>query len=389
MMDGRTDKGSGAPARSARVRWSRWKAHSHVAVWMAAAAAGVLFFVYGAHTGGIPGYVEIVEHPVASLELGRLQSVEVAAGGRVQAGQILARLDASVIDAEVGAAQATYAELQGSVPGMEQVTLQWERQFAGAMSAAAVALDEQRMRQAQDEAEMEVVTRELKRLEPLLERRLVDAATVGAVRARHAALSRSVALYPAALEGLRNRVEETRRQYDDAKAALRLPGRPGPGTNLQAVAQAMTLAGLEARRREYVLRSPSAGTVSQVMFRPGDVIAAGVPVLVVIETPSTRVVGFIPEMNAREAMPGHAVWVERMYGMGRSYPAAVSSMEPAIRGLPGQVNPVPGRVMRGRRIFCELAGPTDLLPGETVQIRLRSPLWAPVLRAIGARVDRP
>lgn len=377
----------GNPMKAPQVRWSRWKSHSHVAVWLAAVVAAILFFAYGAHTGGMPGYVEIVEHPVASLELGRLVSVEAAVGDRVVAGQPLARFDSAVIDSEVGAAEAVHAEMETSVPAPDQMALQWERQFAAAMAAAAAAVDDQRVRQAQEEAELEVVSRELARLEPLLESRLVDAGSVAAVRARHAALSRSVAMYPETIAGLRRRMEETRRQYGEATGAIRIPGRPGTGTNLQAVAQAMTLAGLRARRQEYVLRSPAAGIVSQVMFRPGDAVAAGTPVIVVIETPSTRVIGFIPEINAREAKARQAVSVERMYGLGTSYPATVTSLEPAIRGLPGQVNPVPGRVMRGRRIYCELTGPTDLLPGETVQIRLRSPFWAPLEKVWGWTVN--
>jgi multidrug resistance efflux pump len=374
-----TLKSVGNPHRHPRVLWSRLKAHSHVFVWMAAVVAAVFLFIYSAGTGGMPGYVEIVEHPIASTEVGRVLSIDVAVGDRVLAGQAVAHFDASMIDAELGAESALYEEIRGTVPSPEQTALQLQRQFAAAQGSASATLDEQRLRQTQDQAELEVLTKELERIEPLLAKGLIDASTVSGTRARQAALSKATAMYPQAIASLQQRMEETKRQHQEALDALRgAKGGSGGGTNYQALAQQQRVAGLAARRRECVLCSPSDGVVAQVMFRAGDVVMAGTPVAIVVEQPSARVIGFIPEMNAREAYPGQMVRVERMYGVGVSYGAQVTAMEPAVRGLPGQVNPIPGRVMRGRRVYCHLKEPTDLLPGETVQIRLTTPFWAPV-----------
>jgi len=370
-------KHDGDPCRHPRVVWSRMKAHSHVYVWIAAVVAAVLLFIYGARTGGMPGYVEIVEHPIASTELGRVHSIEVVVGNTVTAGQVVARFDSSLIDAQLGAETAVYEEIRGSVPATEQFELQLQRQFAAALAAASVTLDEQRLRQTQDQAELDVLSKELERLEHLLSQGLLDASTLSGIRSRHAALSKAVAMYPRVIANLQSRMDETRNQSRDALAALRDAHEALEGkTNLQAVAQAQRVTGLEARRRECVLRSPSAGIVSQVMFRPSDVVMAGTPVAIVVERPSARVVGFMPEINAHDAKPGQAVRVVRMYGVGPSYGAKIDAMEPAVRGLPGQVNPVPGRVMRGRRVYCTLDEATDLLPGETVQINVATPFWA-------------
>lgn len=365
----------GDPMRSARVRWSRWKAHSHVAIWLAAAAAGILLFVYGARTGGMTGYVEIVEHPIASIEIGRLQSVDVAVGSRVSAGQVVARLDAAAIDAEIGAAQALLADMESTIPATVQVAFQWQRQFAAAIADAAAAYEEHRRLQSQDEAELQVVNEEIHRLQPLLDKRLIDASVVNELRTRQAVLRKSVALYPEATATLHQRMLDTRQQHEGATRQFSKALGMASATNYQAEAQAMTLAMLQARRREYVLRSPAEGVVSQILLRPGDVIPAGLPVLIVIESPAKRVVGFMPEANSHDASEGQQVWVERMYGLGTMYRATLSAMEPAVRGLPGQVNPVPNRVMRGRRIYCNLDESTDFLPGETVQVRLQAPFW--------------
>lgn len=366
--------------RHPRILWSRWKARSHVAVWLVLTALAGLILIYGVRTGGMPGYVEIVEHPIASLELGRLQTLEVRVGDPVEAGQVVARFDPGVIDAQIQSARAVYEKLQGSVPTPDQTALQLQRQFAAAQSRISALLNEERIRQAQDAAELAVLEKELKRLEPLIEQRLVDMSAVNAVRTRHAVLSNSAALHPALLRGLEQDDAESRRQHGAAEEALQRFSvvRTNGWTNYEAVAQAMLVAGMEARRQEYVLRSPSRGMVSQVMFRPGDVVMAGTPIMVIVEQPPVRIVGFMPEISAHDARLNQPVQVERMYGLGMGYRATVSALEPAVRGLPGQVNPLPGRVIRGRRIYCNLAETTDLLPGETVQIKLVSPFWLQV-----------
>jgi HlyD family secretion protein len=379
-----SDITSANPLGHPRVQWSRWKTRWPLLVWLVAAVAGLFMFLYGAHTGGMAGYVEIVEHPVASLELGRLSTVDVVVGQAVKAGDVVARLDATQIDAEMAAESALREEALVTLPASEQTALQLDRQFAAALASAQTALEEQRLRASQDQAELGVLDRELTRMNELLEKRMIDASAVGVLRARHAALTQAVALYPKSLREMDQRVEETRQQQQAAREALKTAGRTAGGgsTNFVAEVQAHRVAALQARRRECVLTAPAPGIVAQAMFRPGDVVMAGVPILTVVENQARRVIGFVPEISAREAWVGQVVQVERMYGLGRSFPARVSSLEPAVRGLPGQVNPVPGRTMRGRRVICDLDGENDLLPGETVQLRTVWPFWQPLIERV-------
>lgn len=375
---------SAPPQGHPRVRWSRWKAHWPLLVWTGAAVAALALFFYGAHTGGMVGYVEIVEHPIASLELGRLVAVDVVVGQTVKAGDVVARLETAQLDAELAAEEALRQEARVTLPIPEQSALQVERQFALALASAQATLDGLRLQESQDQAELAVLDGELARMNELLEKRLIDASTVSLLRGRHAALTKAMALYPTSIRDQGQRVEETRRQQEAAQAALRTTARSGSGgeTNFQVEVQAQRVAALEARRRECVLKAPGPGVVGQIMIRPGDVVLAGLPILTIVENQARRVIGFLPEINARESKEGQAMWVDRMYGFGESFAAHVTSLEPAVRGLPGQVNPVPGRTMRGRRIICDLDGATDLLPGETVQLRTLNPFWQPLLQWI-------
>lgn len=372
---------SAQPQGHPRVRWSRWKAHWPLLVWLGATVAALALFIYGARTGGMVGYVEIVEHPIASLELGRLVAVDVVVGQAVKAGDVVARLETAQIDAELAAEEVLRQEARVTLPIPEQSALQVERQFASALASSQTTLDGLRLQEAQDKAELGVLEGELTRMNELLAKRLIDASTVGQLRTRQAVLAKAMALYPTSIREQEQRVEETRRQQEAALAALRATARSGSGgsRNFLVEVQAQRVAALEARRRECVLKAPEAGIVGQIMFRPGDVVMAGLPILTIVENQARRVIGFVPEISARDSQVGQAMRVERMYGFGESFAARVTSLEPAVRGLPGQINPVPGRTMRGRRIVCDLDGPTDLLPGETVQLRTLFPFWQPLI----------
>jgi HlyD family secretion protein len=360
------------------VVWSRLSIRWPFLVWLAAAIGAAFMFFYGAHTGGMMGFVEIIEHPIAAVEIGRVADLKVQVGQPVRAGELVARLDTSAVDAEIAAEDALKAEAAVSVPSQDQVALQLERQFGVALATAQAALDDQRIRQAQDAAEAKVLKAELDRLEGLLQQRLIEASVAAQLRARQAALVDALALYETTLPRLEARVAEVLRQQEEARTALR-PAAGGAGTNFLVRAQDERMRSLTARRDQCLLTAPVDGVIGQLHYRPGDVVPAGLPVVTLVESHPANVIALIPEINAREFREGQPVRVERTYGLGQTYPGSIVTLEPAVRGLPGQVTPMPGRVIRGRRAVCRLDGPHDLLPGETVEVRVSLPFWDPVL----------
>jgi HlyD family secretion protein len=319
--------------------------------------------------------VEIVDHSLATLEYGTLTSVHVRIGDVVRPGDLLVEMDTSVLDAEIAVEKALQDEARATLAAQYETALQMDRQFAAAQATATAALDEQRIRAAQESGELKVLGEELKRLENLLARRLIDAAAVNDVRARSAALQQSAGLYPEAIRRLETRVAEVGVQQGALLAATGGGTNGGP-RNYQIEVSQHRIDALQARRAACTLRAPAPAAVSEILQRPGETLAPGVPVITLVEQKARRVIGFLPEMSAHDMRLGDDVTVERTYGLSRLFRARVESLEPAVRGLPGQVNPLPGRTLRGRRVIFELMEDTDLLPGETVQIRTITPLWS-------------
>ena len=216
-------------------------------------------------------------------------------------------------------------------------------------------------------------------------------AIVAPVLARYAALSNASATYPAVIAAYSNKVEgvqERRRAYEqllagqavDPQAAVRKK------TELHLAMLKKEIELLQTRLKGYTLRARHGGTVSQILKDEGDFTLGGEPVVRLVDPKARRIRGFLPETNAHDLdKEKTTALVMRRNGKGDTHAAVVETIEPEVLGLPARVSPIPGQPIRGRRIVFRLLKPTqELLPGETVRIRLHVPF-----RSFGAQRAAP
>lgn len=346
------------PERIVRRRvalWSRMKARWAFYVWVLAIGAAVLMYSHGGEFGGMSGTVEALHEDLAPLETARLLSLDAEVGQPVRAGDVVARMDTSVLDAELAVER-----------------LQAERQFAAAVSRAETELQDARIRQASEAAEAEVLDAELKRLDALLERGLVDAQTVSEIRARRQALVRAQEMYPELVRGLEEEVERSRVRMGAVRDHMGSSGARAEG-DPELAASRERLGLLNMRREAYTLRARCGGTVSAVYQQPGNVVLEGTPIVTIVAAGPRRVVGYLPESNAMAVREGQEAYVSRAAGGFGAVRAKVMAMMPEVAALPMRISPFPDRVYRGRRVMLELVEPNDFLPGESVSIRLSRP----------------
>ena len=120
----------------------------------------------GSPRGRVFGFAEALPEVVSTVETARVASVEVAVGEEVSAGQVIATLDTSVIDAEIGIAKAERAQVEADLQ-MELALI--ERELDADRASVERHLAEQREEQRRAVAEAKVLDGEISRTKQLVE----------------------------------------------------------------------------------------------------------------------------------------------------------------------------------------------------------------------------
>jgi len=358
--------------RFARI-WPRWPFF----VWLLAVLAAIGIYSYGIEFAQLQGVVQTREEQIAPLETARLSAVFISEGDFVTNGQVVAQMNTLLIDAELQIQKAIAIEETGTPAGYTESILRMYSQFRIAASGAETSLHDARRAQAEAIAELDVLTEEIDRMQDLLDRKLMVAEPIARLKARQAALQRSVAMYPELVRAIENQVADASRQArlladlisidddDDPSRAMRKAQLARE--NLMKEEEEL----LSRRREMYTLRATRNGMVSRVFFQAGDVIAAGTPILSVVEQTSDSVVGFLLEGMALNFRLHDRAFVECSSRPGKTFVAEIVALGPEIMGMPGRVAPIRGQPIRGRRIVFRITEEdVDLLPGETVNIRI-------------------
>ncbi|MGQ4661255.1 HlyD family efflux transporter periplasmic adaptor subunit [Lysobacter sp. F6437] len=210
----------------------------------------------------------------------RIVAIEVREGERVEAGQLLLRLD----DDGVGAStRALQAQAEGRRSALEELEA-GPREEAIAQARARLAAVQAQAREA---------SAYYARLRPLGERQLVAAADVDRARAVAADAGAQVRAAQAALDELEHGTRAE--QVEQGEAALR-------AAQAQAAAQEAVLDKLE-------VVAPRAGRVDALPYELGDQAPVGAPlaILLVGDAPHARV--YVPEPIRARVEVGDAVRV--------------------------------------------------------------------------------
>jgi HlyD family secretion protein len=261
----------------------------------------------GAGTGPADTYqgtVELDERVLGFEAAGRVQAVEVARGQVVEAGQILARLDPS-LEELVAAARA--AEAAAAVAQVELV-----REGPRDEDIRATAA---RVRAAQ--AAENLLRRDLERERRLLGQGVTTPALVGE------------------LEGQLERAVAERQSLEHQLRGLREGARRPEIAGAEARARAAQIAHeIEQKRLErYVLRAHEAGTVLDVHAEPGEVVAAGTPVISMADRARPFADVFVPQAELGGIDVGDAARV-RVDAHAQTFGGTVERISPKTEFTP-------------------------------------------------------
>jgi HlyD family secretion protein len=258
---------------------------------VAVAAAGVLLAWRQTQQPRLPdgfavgnGRLEATEVVVASKRPGRIQQILVDEGDVVEKGQIVARIAADDLDAELRAAEAQ----------------------------VAVAREEHNQANAQvaeKETELGFIVKELGRTTTLSRRGLVAKQTF-------------------------DQDEMRKRMAESALAAARAHRQRADASGSAAAAQ---VARVQADIADTVLTSPVAGRVLYRLAEPGEVLPAGGKLLTVIDLVDVYMTVFLPMRDAGRASLGAEARVVLDARPEFSLPATLSFVAPIAQFTPKEV----------------------------------------------------
>jgi len=298
------------------------------------------------------GYVEATEVRLAARVPGRVAEVLVAEGHRVDAGAVVATLSPAEIDlalrrltAERAQADAQLRLLQGGARAEE---IQEAQAQLSAVQSEQRAAEAEQVSAAADEV----------RFEQLLERR------AGSQKQRDDAATRR------ALADARVKVASDRAAAASAALArLRAGARPEEVDAARARVAAVDaqVATLEHDRSETRVVTPVGGIITARLVEPGELIAAGAPVAVVVDLDRAWVNAYVEEPAVPTLRVGETTTVET--DAGDRLVGTVAFVAPRAEFTPRNVQTEAERARLVYRVRIDVDNREGILkPGMPVEV---------------------
>lgn len=215
------------------------------------------------------GRIEAVEIDIATKTAGRVKDILVNEGDFVTAGQVLAQMDTSVLQAQLKQAEA---QKQQAAIGVDTARHQVIQRRAERQAAVSLV--------AQREAEKDAAQKQLSRSEELQARGTTSQQVLDADRAR--------------FESANAAVSAAQAQVAAADAAIATAEAQVVNAQSEVDAAAATIERIQADIDDSTLRSPRDGRIQFRVAQPGEVLAAGGRVLNMVDLSDVYMTFFLP-----------------------------------------------------------------------------------------------
>lgn len=283
----------------------------------------------------VSGNIETVETPLAFQVSGRLVERTVDEGDVVKAGQVVARLDGEDLKRQVALSQAAVDAARAAL-----------RELENGYRKEDVAQAKARLEAASAEARH--LASEDARQEALFQKEVISAREY---EASHTALLAAQAAERQAAE-----------QYALLKRGYRPEQKDQARARLEEAEQALALARTRLGYAELV--SPVSGVVLSRNAEPGEVLAAGAPVVTVGDIHRVYLRAYVEETDLGKVKLGQRVKVTCDSYPGKAFEGRVSFLSPEAEFTPKSVQTTKERVKLVYRIKVDVANPEEeLKPG--------------------------
>jgi HlyD family secretion protein len=258
------------------------------------------------------GRIEATEIDVATKLAGRVDSIYVDEGDFVKAGQPLAKMQVTVLEAQLDEARAQHQQAINNAASVEAQVTQRESDKAAAQAMVA-----------QREAERDAAQRKLARSETLSREGASSMQELDDDRARMRSTDAAVNAAKAQVATAVAAIDATRAQLVAARSMV--------------VAAQATIARVDADIVDSELTAPRDGRVQYRVAEPGEVLAAGGKVLNMVDLSDVYMTFFLPEAIAGKVALGAEVRVVLDAAPNYVIPATVSFVASTAQFTPKTV----------------------------------------------------
>ena len=306
------------------------------------------------------GRIEAVEIDIAAKTAGRVREIPVNEGDFVAAGQVLAKMDTAVLEAQLREAEA---QLRRALIGIETAQSQVTQREAEREAAEAFI--------AQRKAELDAAQRRLARSRELAPKGAVPESKLDDDRAAFEAARAAVAAAEAQAAAAQAAIGQARSNVVAAQAAVE-------------AAQA-TIQRIQADIDDSVLTSPRDGRVQYRVAQPGEVLSPGGVVLNMVDLTDVYMTLFLPTQQAGRVALGAEARLVLDAAPQYVVPAEISFVADVAQFTPKTVETEEERQKLMFRIKARIA--PDLLREHLLQVKTGLPGMAYV--RLDPRVDWP
>lgn len=348
-------------------------------VWLGAAAGAGWLYFGESWRGHALAYDDIREIKVSPSVAGRLATLTVEQGARVEQGQLIAALDSGDLEARIRLARAEVARLKTRVDAEREALIQEQQDRRSQAVVRRISYDSEGRRlrgdleklvtdQSGDRAEADSFTPQIDRLKPLVEGRLITADRLDEMLRKRAVLEKRLAAREEA-------IRDTRREID---AWAKLEPAKLPEQTIEARllpfeqelrSQEAKIAELELDRGKYRILSPVTGFIHVISTRPGEWCSAGQELAQIVVPRPGCMTAYLTDRQVPAVTVGTRATLRPRDRSGTALEGRVSMVGVRIEQVPFRLRSIPTIAEWGRVVSISVDAKSEPLPGEIYDVR--------------------
>jgi multidrug resistance efflux pump len=330
------------------------------------------------------GLASALEYEISSSRTGEVNFLLVDLLDEVDKGQIIARLDDSLLKSEIEISKSVITRLQAELAATRTRTLarnvekmsEWQsdlHEFQIDTDQHRLDALELRVAIESDRIESQRVLLDLQRAEKLLDTNITAKSDYDNQFHLHKQLTRRVVDNTQLLVELK----ETLKKAEERLHVFQQQSPPDIEVNdLLTPIQAsigeenMKVEMIEQKRKGTFLRAPEKGQVTRILAQAGQTILPGEPVMILTGLDTPKLVGYVAESSGDGLRENMKVEVLREPGGSRVAESIITRIGTSIEELPRKLWRRTDMPEYGRSFVISSVPKLNILPGETIHIQV-------------------